>query len=124
MLSTRRCRRSTRSPPGSRGTAPDGVVGPEIDTSAGAFLHSVGLPARGGPVLGVCNGFQILCGAGVLPGALVRNRELKFVCEDVTVSVEDPGGFRSELPPGRALVMPVKHGEGAYVPDPLHKPRV
>jgi phosphoribosylformylglycinamidine synthase len=78
----------------------------------------------GRPVLGVCNGFQILCEAGLLPGALVRNRDLKFVCQDVRIAVEDPGKFRAELPPGRALVMPVKHGEGAYVPDPDHKPRV
>jgi phosphoribosylformylglycinamidine synthase I len=78
----------------------------------------------GKPVLGVCNGFQILCEAGLLPGALVRNRDLKYVCQDVRVAVEDPGKFRAELPPGRALVMPVKHGEGAYVPDPDHKPRV
>ena len=78
----------------------------------------------GKPVLGVCNGFQILCEAGLLPGALVRNRDLKYVCQDVRVAVEDPGKLRAELPPGRALVMPVKHGEGAYVPDPDHKPRV
>jgi len=80
--------------------------------------------ASGRPVLGVCNGFQILCEAGLLPGALVRNRDLKYICQDVRVAVEDPGDFRAELPPGRALVMPVKHGEGAYVPDPDHKPRV
>jgi phosphoribosylformylglycinamidine synthase subunit PurQ / glutaminase len=80
--------------------------------------------ASGRPVLGVCNGFQILCESGLLPGALVRNRELKFICQDVRVAVEDPGSFRAELPPGRALVMPVKHGEGAYVPDPDQKPRV
>jgi phosphoribosylformylglycinamidine synthase subunit PurQ / glutaminase len=80
--------------------------------------------ATGRPVIGVCNGFQILCEAGLLPGALVRNRDLKYVSQDVRVAVEDPGNFRSELPPGRALVMPVKHGEGAYVPDPDHKPRV
>ena len=81
--------------------------------------------ARSGrPVLGVCNGFQILCESGLLPGALVRNRELKFVCQDVRVAVEDPGSFGAELPPGRTLVMPVKHGEGAYVPDPDRKPRV
>jgi phosphoribosylformylglycinamidine synthase len=80
--------------------------------------------ASGKPVLGVCNGFQILCEAGLLPGAMVRNRDLKYVCQDVCVAVEDPGKFRAELPPGRALVMPVKHGEGAYVPDPDHKPRV
>jgi phosphoribosylformylglycinamidine synthase subunit PurQ / glutaminase len=65
-----------------------------------------------------------LCEAGLLPGALVRNVELKYVCQDVTVAVEDPGLFRSELPAGRTLVMPVKHGEGAYVPDPDRKPRV
>ena len=82
------------------------------------FAHS------GKPVLGVCNGFQILCEAGLLPGALVRNRDLKYVCQDVRVAVEDPGKFRAELPPGRGLVMPVRHGEGAYVPDPDHKPRV
>jgi phosphoribosylformylglycinamidine synthase I len=79
---------------------------------------------RGRPVLGICNGFQILCEAGLLPGALVRNRELKFICQDVRIAVEDPGDFRAELPPGRALVMPVKHGDGAYVPDPEHKPRI
>ncbi len=78
----------------------------------------------GKPVLGVCNGFQILCESGLLPGVLVRNRELKYVCQDVRVAVEDPGMFRAELTPGRALVMPVKHGEGAYVPDPDRKPRV
>ncbi len=80
--------------------------------------------AAGKPVLGVCNGFQILCEAGLLPGALVRNRQLQFICEDVKVAVEDPGLVRSELPAGRELVLPVKHGEGAYVPDPERKPRV
>jgi len=80
--------------------------------------------AAGRPVLGVCNGFQILCEAGVLPGALVRNRELKFVCEDVRVAVEERGRVLSELSPGQELVIPVKHGEGAYVPDPERKPRV
>ena len=84
----------------------------------------VDFAASGRPLLGVCNGFQILCEAGLLPGALVRNRDLKYVCQDVRVAVEDAGDFRAELPPGRALVMPVKHGEGAYVPDPEHKPRV
>jgi phosphoribosylformylglycinamidine synthase len=86
--------------------------------------HVIEFAASGKPVLGVCNGFQILCESGLLPGALVRNRELKYVCQDVRVAVEDPGNFRAELPPGRALVMPVKHGEGAYVPDSDRKPRV
>ncbi|MBM4336523.1 MAG: phosphoribosylformylglycinamidine synthase subunit PurQ [Deltaproteobacteria bacterium] len=81
--------------------------------------------ASGGrPVLGICNGFQILCEARLLPGALVRNAELRYVCQDVRIAVDDPGQMRSELAPGRELVMPVKHGEGAYVPDPEHKPRV
>jgi phosphoribosylformylglycinamidine synthase I len=80
--------------------------------------------AAGRPVLGVCNGFQILCEAGLLPGALVRNRQLQFVCQDVTVAVEDPGRIAAELGAGRKLVLPVKHGEGAYVPDPERKPRV
>ena len=78
--------------------------------------------ARGGaPVIGICNGFQILCESGLLPGALVRNRDLRFVCDDVVVRAEDPGSFelaRSELE------MPIKHGEGAYVPDPVRPPRV
>ncbi len=78
----------------------------------------------GGPVLGICNGFQILCEAGLLPGALVRNRDLRFRCLDVRVRAEDPGLFREELSHGRELVMPIKHGKGAYVPDPRSAPRV
>jgi phosphoribosylformylglycinamidine synthase len=80
--------------------------------------------AAGRPLLGVCNGFQILCESGLLPGVLVRNRELKFVCEDVRVAVEERGLLRAELEPGQQLVLPVKHGEGAYMPDPERKPRV
>ena len=79
---------------------------------------------EGRPVLGVCNGFQILCEAQLLPGALVRNRGLKYVSADVRVAVEDTGHFGAELAPGTELELPVKHGEGAYVPDPDHKPRV
>ncbi len=82
------------------------------------------LAASGRPVLGVCNGFQILCESGLLPGALVRNRELKFVCQDVRVAVEERGLLRAGLEPGQELVIPVKHGEGAYVPDAERKPRV
>ena len=84
----------------------------------------VRLAAAGRPVLGVCNGFQILCESGLLPGALVRNRELKFVCADTRVAVEERGLMRAELEPGQELVIPVKHGEGAYMPDPERKPRV
>ena len=74
--------------------------------------------ADGGPVLGICNGFQILCEAGLLPGVLRANRQLEFVCADVTVVVEsDRTAFTSELVPGDELVIPVKHGEGNWVAD-------
>jgi phosphoribosylformylglycinamidine synthase subunit PurQ / glutaminase len=69
----------------------------------------------GGPVLGICNGFQILCEAGLLPGALRANASLAFVCEDVEVQVE-----RSDIPflarcaVGDRLVIPIKHGEGCF----------
>ena len=69
----------------------------------------------GGPVLGICNGFQILCEAGLLPGALVRNHHLHFVCEVVHVRVEHARPpFTSRAAPGQVLRLPIKHGEGAY----------
>lgn len=72
----------------------------------------------GGPVLGICNGFQILCEAGVLPGALIRNRGLRFRCHDVHIRVESPATpFTSACEPGQVLRMPVAHGEGQYVAD-------
>ena len=78
--------------------------------------------AAGGPVLGICNGFQILCEAGLLPGALVRNRGLAFVCRWITVRVEhgSPGSAESSdnLTIGREgelLSVPIKHGEGRFV---------
>jgi phosphoribosylformylglycinamidine synthase subunit PurQ / glutaminase len=71
---------------------------------------------RGGPVLGICNGFQILCEAGLLPGALVRNLGLSFVCRWVHVRVETATTvFTAELTPGDVLDVPVKHGEGQFV---------
>jgi phosphoribosylformylglycinamidine synthase len=82
------------------------------------------LAASGRPVLGVCNGFQILCESGLLPGALVRNRDLRFVCVDTRVAVEERGLFTDGLGAGSELAIPVKHGEGAYVPDAERKPRV
>jgi phosphoribosylformylglycinamidine synthase subunit PurQ / glutaminase len=70
---------------------------------------------EGGLVLGICNGFQILCEAGLLPGALRANASLQFVCRDVTVVVEHAGTpFTTRCRPGQELVIPVKHGEGAY----------
>ncbi|MGZ4137337.1 MAG: phosphoribosylformylglycinamidine synthase subunit PurQ [Actinomycetota bacterium] len=70
----------------------------------------------GGPVLGICNGFQILCEAGLLPGALIRNRDLRFVCKPVDVRVETTASAMTEgLVPGEVLRIPVKHGEGQFV---------
>lgn len=69
-------------------------------------------------VLGICNGFQILCEAGLLPGALIRNRELHFVCEHVNVRVESTDTpFTHELRRGQVLKVPVAHAEGNYVCD-------
>jgi phosphoribosylformylglycinamidine synthase subunit PurQ / glutaminase len=73
----------------------------------------------GGPVLGICNGFQILCEAGLLPGALVRNHHLHFVCDFVRVRVEHARApFTSRASAGRVLRLPIKHGEGAYHASP------
>ncbi|MBW2413981.1 MAG: phosphoribosylformylglycinamidine synthase subunit PurQ [Deltaproteobacteria bacterium] len=83
-----------------------------------------GFARSGGPVIGICNGFQVLCEMHLLPGALVRNRDLRFVCKDVDVEAADTGLFADGLEPGRKLRLPIKHGEGAYVPDPARPPRV
>ncbi|SRR6266404_6268363 len=73
----------------------------------------------GGLVLGICNGFQVLCEAGLLPGVLLRNASLRFVCRDVRLRVErDDLPFTSRCTTGQALVIPVKHGDGRYVPPP------
>jgi phosphoribosylformylglycinamidine synthase len=70
----------------------------------------------GGPVLGICNGFQILCEAGLLPGALVRNSGLRFICKPVAVRVTSERSW-IEARAGDELVVPIKHGEGRYVAD-------
>lgn len=72
--------------------------------------------ARGGPVLAICNGFQIACEAGLLEGALTRNVGLKFVCRDVHLRVEGrPTPFTHAIPAGRILRMSIAHAEGRYV---------
>jgi phosphoribosylformylglycinamidine synthase len=72
----------------------------------------------GGLVLGICNGFQILCEAGLLPGALVRNTGLQFVCQPVHLRVEETDTpFTGAMKKGQLLKMPVKHGEGCYFAD-------
>jgi phosphoribosylformylglycinamidine synthase I len=69
----------------------------------------------GGLVLGICNGFQILCEAGLLPGALRPNTSLQFVCRDVRLMVERAGTpFTARCEPGQEVVIPVKHGAGSY----------
>jgi phosphoribosylformylglycinamidine synthase len=82
-------------------------------------MEAVGrFAAGGGPVLGVCNGFQILCEAGLLPGVLRPNRSLEFVCRDVRVRVERADTkLTSRCTVGQTLTIPVKHGEGAWYAD-------
>jgi phosphoribosylformylglycinamidine synthase I len=71
--------------------------------------------ARGGPVLGICNGFQVLLEAGLLPGAMLRNHKLKFRCEHVHVRVEQTDTpFTLACRPGQVLRIPIAHGEGNY----------
>jgi phosphoribosylformylglycinamidine synthase subunit PurQ / glutaminase len=73
----------------------------------------------GGPVLGICNGFQILLEAGLLPGAMLRNAGLKFRCEHVHLRVEQTDTpFTALCTPGQVLRVPIAHGEGNYVADP------
>jgi phosphoribosylformylglycinamidine synthase I len=77
-----------------------------------------GFAADGGLVLGICNGFQVLCEAGLLPGTLMPNSSLSFVCRDVPLTVERTDTlFTSRCRPGQRIVIPVKHGEGCYFAD-------
>jgi len=74
--------------------------------------------ANGGLVLGICNGFQILCEAGLLPGALIRNRSLQFRCEHIflkTITADSP--FTNQIPAEKLLRVPIAHGEGCYFAD-------
>jgi phosphoribosylformylglycinamidine synthase subunit PurQ / glutaminase len=74
---------------------------------------------KGGPVLGICNGFQVLLEAGLLPGAMLRNRDLKFHCEHVWVRTEQTDtSFTMRASRGQVLKVPIAHGEGNYFADP------
>lgn len=74
--------------------------------------------AKGGLVLGVCNGFQILCESGLLPGVLMRNAKLKFICKDVHLRVErSDSAFTRGYNAGQVIRVPVAHGEGNYAAD-------
>src|SRR5690349_13565279 len=80
--------------------------------AVGAFAES------GGLVLGICNGFQVLCEAGLLPGTLRPNASLEFVCRDVELRLErSDTPFTSRAEPGQGLTIPIKHGEGCYFAD-------
>src|SRR4029077_17005452 len=83
------------------------------------IMAAVVKDARAGKlILGTCNGFQILCEAGLLPGALVRNRSLRFVCQMVTVRVEvSDFAFTRGIPQGSLLRLPIAHGEGCFFAD-------
>lgn len=73
---------------------------------------------RGYPILGVCNGFQILCETGILPGTLLRNERLKFVCRNVTLRVENATTlFTSQYEAGQLLRIPIAHGDGRFTID-------
>ena len=83
------------------------------------IMRAVAGAARDGlPILGICNGFQILCEAGLLPGALIRNQSLLFVCQPVWIRVEtSEAPCTRMLERGQKLHLPVAHGEGAYIAD-------
>jgi len=69
---------------------------------------------RGGPILGICNGFQMLTELGLLPGALTRNRQLRFECRDVWVRTEGRGPFTGAMAEGEVLRLPIAHADGRY----------
>ncbi|MGH7758027.1 MAG: phosphoribosylformylglycinamidine synthase subunit PurQ [Candidatus Dormibacteria bacterium] len=79
------------------------------------LMEAVADHARaGGAVLGICNGFQILCEAGLLPGALLRNQSLQFRCQPTTLRITSPRGLLAGLADGERLTLPISHGEGRY----------
>jgi phosphoribosylformylglycinamidine synthase len=83
------------------------------------IMRDVVAKAKAGtPVLGICNGFQVLCEAGLLPGVLMRNASLKFVCRDALLKVEQPDTlFTSRFRAGEVVRIPIAHGDGNYFAD-------
>ncbi len=78
----------------------------------------IAFAAKGGCVLGVCNGFQILCEAGLLPGALLHNNNQKFICKNVFIKSQDKNTLLTQtIPQEKALKIPIAHGEGRYYAD-------
>ncbi|MCU1661671.1 MAG: Phosphoribosylformylglycinamidine synthase 1 [Pseudonocardia sp.] len=89
-----------------------------IASLAPIMTEVVDAAGRGTPVLGICNGFQILCEAGLLPGALTRNSGLHFVCRDQRLLVESSAtAWTSDLTAGQEILVPLKSGEGRFVAD-------
>jgi phosphoribosylformylglycinamidine synthase len=92
-----------------------GAIASRAPVMAGVRRHA----ERGGRVIGICNGFQVLCEAGLLPGALRPNATLSFVCRQMELEVGDPDTpWTGGLPAGAALSIPVKNNEGAWYGDP------
>jgi phosphoribosylformylglycinamidine synthase I len=118
--------RRSELPPGTRGVLLPGGFSYGDYLRAGAMAATSPVMAAvkrfaeaGGPVLGVCNGFQVLCESGLLPGVLIRNHHLHFVCDFVHVRVERAAApFTSRAREGDVLRIPIKHGEGAYFAHP------
>jgi phosphoribosylformylglycinamidine synthase I len=78
----------------------------------------VAFARRGGPVVGICNGFQIACEAGLLPGALLRNASLRYICETIRLRVVNADTrFTNQYKAGDVLLMPISHGDGRYTAD-------
>jgi phosphoribosylformylglycinamidine synthase len=78
----------------------------------------IAFAAKGGYVLGVCNGFQILCEAGLVPGALLHNNNQKFICKNVFIKSQDKNTLLTQtIPQEKALKIPIAHGEGRYYAD-------